>query len=485
MRNQRVAKASIAFFFLWIAFQTEFSFSQLESSDRSTMMTQADYVIITPLRYVQTMQPLAAFRQARNGFTVATVTTEDIYNTFGQGIPPDSAIKNFITFALTGGWMDPKPQYFLLAGGVDAVPSHKEQGMVFPPTIYEDSVHVDQWLVEGVPDTTFPRPAVALGRFPARDSLTLATMVAKTIAYENSTNSSWFGHAAIVADYNNEVGYIFEQMAQVLQQRLSSTWADTITVHVRESSPLYRTRQQFHSLWNQGTAIVSFIGLCNWMQFSRSAYFTTWDVDSLAENSPLTFCTLQASQRFERIDTLAIAVSLLQTPSKGAVATLAPSGLAFAGAQNYFWEAIYQGMANNPSRPIGKVILDVKRWLFDPFNVRRQTLLGDPALVVKNSLITGIVNPPPAVPTRFVLHQNYPNPFNPTTTIAMSVPRRSRVSLKVFDLLGREIETLFDGELQTGSFSWKWNAQNTASGVYFYKLQSDGYVETKRMLLIK
>jgi hypothetical protein len=194
---------------------------------------------------------------------------------------------------------------------------------------------------------------------------------------------------------------------------------------------------------------------------------------------------LESGQRFERTDTLAIAVNLLQAGSKGAVATLAPCGIVFAGVQHLFFEGMFQGMADNPNRPIGKVLLDVKRGFFDSFNLRRQTLLGDPAVVVKNSLTTGIIDPPHFVPNRFILYQNYPNPFNPATTIALSVPRRSTVSLKVFDVLGREVATLFAGELEAGVFSVKWDAQHAASGVYFYRMQADGYIETRRMLLAK
>jgi hypothetical protein len=485
MRIRNAVKTATVVFFCLGLVHTPVCFSQPIRPHQAAMITQADYVIITPLRYVQVMQSLAAFRQARNGFTVATVTTEEIYSTFGQGIPPDSAIRNFITFTLTGGWTDPRPQFFLLAGGVNDVPSHKEPGLDFPPTVSEDSVHIDQWLVEGVPDTAGPRPAAAVGRFPARDSLALATMVAKTIAYESSTDSSWFGRTLIAADYTIEAGHLFEELAQVLQEGLFAAWADTLTVHLRESSPLYRTRQQFRSLWNQGAAIVGLVGHCNWMQFSGSAFFTTWDVDSLAENSPLAFCTLEASQRFERVDTFPIAVSLLHTPSRGAVATLAPSGLVFAHAQNSFWGALYQGMASNPNTPVGNALLDVKRGLLDPANLRRQTLLGDPALVVKNPRTTGIIDPSPVVPSGFILHQNFPNPFNPTTTISFTIPQRATVSVKVLDLLGRDLVTLFAGPLEAGTFSVVWNAHRASSGIYFCEFRAEGYVSIKPMLLLK
>ncbi len=89
------------------------------------------------------------------------------------------------------------------------------------------------------------------------------------------------------------------------------------------------------------------------------------------------------------------------------------------------------------------------------------------------------------VAVSFVLSQNYPNPFNPTTTILFALPAWSIVSLKVFDLLGREVSTIVSEELQAGSYTRQWNAANMASGVYFYRLQAGTYSETKKLLLLK
>jgi len=89
------------------------------------------------------------------------------------------------------------------------------------------------------------------------------------------------------------------------------------------------------------------------------------------------------------------------------------------------------------------------------------------------------------VPTEFILLQNYPNPFNPTTKIRYSVPQSSNVIIKVFDILGNEIETLVNEEKQTGTYEISWYAANLPSGIYFYKIQSGSFVETKKMILIK
>lgn len=95
-----------------------------------------------------------------------------------------------------------------------------------------------------------------------------------------------------------------------------------------------------------------------------------------------------------------------------------------------------------------------------------------------------------AIPLVYALGQNYPNPFNPATRIQFSVPGTAHVSLKVFDVLGREIVSLFDGEKSAGKYSVDFNASNLASGVYFYRIQAIGtdkssYVDTKRLILVK
>ena len=85
----------------------------------------------------------------------------------------------------------------------------------------------------------------------------------------------------------------------------------------------------------------------------------------------------------------------------------------------------------------------------------------------------------------FVLEQNYPNPFNPVTTIKYQIAEPGLVTLKVYDLLGREIETLVNSEKATGNYEITWNAENIPSGVYFYTMQASSFSETRKMLLMK
>ena len=88
-------------------------------------------------------------------------------------------------------------------------------------------------------------------------------------------------------------------------------------------------------------------------------------------------------------------------------------------------------------------------------------------------------------PGSYSLRQNYPNPFNPFTTIKYDLSESGFVNLKVYDILGREVKALVSREQEKGRYTITFNPNNLASGVYFYKLDVNGYTETKKMLIVK
>jgi hypothetical protein len=90
------------------------------------------------------------------------------------------------------------------------------------------------------------------------------------------------------------------------------------------------------------------------------------------------------------------------------------------------------------------------------------------------------------IPTEYKLYQNYPNPFNPMTKINYDLPKDAKVTLIIYDILGREMKRLVNNEFKSaGKYSIEFNGQSFASGVYFYRLVSDKFVEVKKMVLIK
>ena len=89
------------------------------------------------------------------------------------------------------------------------------------------------------------------------------------------------------------------------------------------------------------------------------------------------------------------------------------------------------------------------------------------------------------IPLSFALEQNYPNPFNPTTTIRYSLPEKSFVRLEIYNIAGQKIATLVDGEKNAGYYETKFDANNFASGIYFYVLRAGKFTERKKMVLMK
>ena len=89
------------------------------------------------------------------------------------------------------------------------------------------------------------------------------------------------------------------------------------------------------------------------------------------------------------------------------------------------------------------------------------------------------------LPSEFSLEQNYPNPFNPMTNVKIQMPNSGFVKLAVFDITGKEVAVLINRELSTGTYKIYFDASNLATGVYFYRMQTNGFTQTKKMLMIK
>jgi hypothetical protein len=88
-------------------------------------------------------------------------------------------------------------------------------------------------------------------------------------------------------------------------------------------------------------------------------------------------------------------------------------------------------------------------------------------------------------PKQYRLNQNYPNPFNPSTKISYQLPKSSFVTLKVYDIIGREVSTLVNGEQNAGQYEVTFDGSRLASGVYFFRLQAGGFVQTKKLVVMK
>jgi len=101
-----------------------------------------------------------------------------------------------------------------------------------------------------------------------------------------------------------------------------------------------------------------------------------------------------------------------------------------------------------------------------------------------NRIITSINKVEP-IPSYYVLMNNYPNPFNPSTTISYQLPKQSKVTIRIFDILGREVATIVNEEKLAGIYSVLFEGNNLSSGIYFYQLNADDIILTKKFVLMK
>ena len=119
---------------------------------------------------------------------------------------------------------------------------------------------------------------------------------------------------------------------------------------------------------------------------------------------------------------------------------------------------------------------------YNSANEFTQVMSAFPQAVINK---TSVTNSPNQTPRLFALNQNYPNPFNPSTKISYSVPANGLVTLKVYNILGQEVQTLFSGIKTAGNYEATFDGTKLASGVYFYRLQAGNQMLVKKMVMLK
>jgi hypothetical protein len=127
---------------------------------------------------------------------------------------------------------------------------------------------------------------------------------------------------------------------------------------------------------------------------------------------------------------------------------------------------------------------------YSTYEMRNATWFTWPSYIHWTFIVNpiGIRNISSEIPEHFVLFQNYPNPFNPSTKIRFSIPEvrdRHACHLQIFDITGREIQTLVNEKLEPGTYEVTFDGSNYSSGVYFYQLQTEDFVQTKKLILLK
>lgn len=156
----------------------------------------------------------------------------------------------------------------------------------------------------------------------------------------------------------------------------------------------------------------------------------------------------------------------------------------FSGTNAWVYKSTNEGLTWDTVTFSGQTFQDVNKVLIHNNRLYAAAYTG---LWHRNldEIVTGTGNNTAVVPSEYKLSQNYPNPFNPTTIIEYQIPKESSVLVRVYDFTGREVQTLVNEVKKAGSYSVEFNASALSSGVYFYKLETDGFTSTKKMTVIK
>ncbi len=161
------------------------------------------------------------------------------------------------------------------------------------------------------------------------------------------------------------------------------------------------------------------------------------------------------------------------------------------GTSNLLVEICYDNSAYTAYSTVASTAATGMTWGYYTDNSTGCTMTGGSAQAPRPntcfvmSPVSGITPVGNVLPKEYSLSQNYPNPFNPVTKINFALPKQGMVTLKIYDVLGREVRTLVNEVKSAGNFSVDFNASEFSSGVYFYKLESNGFSDIKRMMLIK
>ncbi len=167
-------------------------------------------------------------------------------------------------------------------------------------------------------------------------------------------------------------------------------------------------------------------------------------------------------------------ITALAINAEGVILAGTPLGLFYSNEGGKNWTPWNAGITNASIRSIG---IDSKGFGYVGTN-------GNGVFSTTSS-ITSVGQDMQIDLKTFSLAQNYPNPFNPSTTIRFALPTSAQVTLKIFDLLGREVETLVENKLNSGEYKVQWNPKGLVSGIYFYRLQANDFIETKKLILLK
>ena len=473
--------------FLFLTFSSVV-FAQITSLHNSN--NQYDYIIITIDEFVESCKFFSSHKETYNGFKVLITTKSDIVKEFNAHSDLQENIRDFISY--TGNnWKEPAPKYFLIAADVDSIPNFKFQSVNF--LNYKDTSYSDYYYSVDTSDSDSTTVSYSVGRVAARDITELENYFNKVITYElNSEIQNWHSRALFVSDdeYGGDStayeGETFARIAYDLAVQLPDFITKDFVIPI-DTSKYYRQKDSIIAKLQRGQSSVVFAGHGRNELFTHDSMFIESDIDKINNIDMPFFISMLGKQEFGR-DTLNSIVNSAIVSENGAIGAISYVGIHFVvQGSNIFqniWKDLYSGQT------IAEIYTNsLNNW--ESFNEKRKlNIFGDPSLALKNDFSTSVNEYESFIPKKHNLAQNYPNPFNPTTTIKYAIGAADKttsinVQLTVYDILGRKITTLVNEEKSAGTYEVIFDASNLSSGIYFYTLNVNSFIQTKKMILLQ
>ncbi len=370
----------------------------------------------------------------------------------------------------------------MIAGTVSDVPNFPIE---YINTINQTDYYYSQNIYENDSTTT----DFYIGRIPSMNIDELQNYFDKVIDYESSNSlQNWMNNNLFICE--NDIQFGFLDAAISIGEDYLPAFIRSFYIVDDTSSIYYGNKDSiFKSINEMGNAVLWFEGH-NSDTFAISPdYFNLSDLAGL-ENVDMPFLTIYVGRQSSIIDTNTnMTREMLVMNNAGSLGGIVFVGISYWGVIQTFQKNWAQRIFDPSIQSIGEAFtLDS---LIPPVGIydymkKITNLWVDPSLKLKYDTTVGVEKvAEEVIPQSFTLFQNYPNPFNPSTTIKFALPVAGNVKINVYNSLGQLVETLVDGEMQSGNHEVKFDASRLASGIYLYQLRVGEYNSVKKMILIK
>lgn len=354
---------------------------------------RADYIVITHPDFLDALQPLVKHRQAR-GLSVTVVTTQQVYDEFGFGLETPLAIRDYISWARANGSL----RFVLLVGKASYdylnylnAPNKNLLSTFLVATPHLGQAASDNWFVA---DQASGKPAVAIGRLPAKTPEQVSRIVSKIIAYETTGNADWRGRAAFVAD--DKEGLFAQQSDALVEKTLAPHPVNAGVAPKMDASKIYlkgdvnKTRAEILAQWNAGLGLLTYVGHGSINTWAEGPLFSSENLVQLknGDGLPILFTPTCLDGYFYHPQADSLAEELLFKSDGGIIAGLVPTGLSLPFDQEEMMRGVFDELFQNSAPTLGEAILKAKQRMKADTPENREVietfgLLGDPALAVR------------------------------------------------------------------------------------------------------